>query len=216
MTQHNPQTAQTVSLGDIRGIYPHLPAPMSLNTAMERPAFLVFVHDMEAQGAAAGQDFLARNNNFDTRATQPLAVAAEMCLADYKIFDLSPPESQSLPTREDDVALAVSYGMVTVEQGVDAIALHAVGQNHDERLAQIATLSDLMTTGALHIAACYGATIAARMAGIPVTLTPALANCLSRIAESEGWSAVFDVTDATSLKEMALALIAKKAALLMG
>lgn len=211
MTQHNPQTAQSVSLDDIRAIYPHLPPQAPDDSAMERAAFLVFVHDQVNSKEATGQTFLAHNNNFDTRATQPLAVAAEMCRADYKIFDLSPPETQVLPALHDDVALAISYGMVTVEQGIDYIALHVEGDEAQAKLGRIDTVDDITAEGALHIAACYGVAIAARMAGISVCLSRPLSDCLTRIADSEGWGAQFVTLDTETLTQMALALIHKRA-----
>lgn len=201
-----------VSLDEIRQIYAHLPESAAMESPLHHPAILVFVHDPEAAANAAGQVFLNKNNDFDQRNAQPLAVAAQMIGADYKIFDLSPPVRQTSPAAENDVALAVSYGMVTVEQGVDHITLAAIGQETEALLPQIKTLNDLATHNAMNIAACYGAYISARMAGVPLTAPRALAQCLNAIAQSEDIGAGYDGESEDGLEAMALNLIRRAAA----
>lgn len=205
MTMNSP-TPQ-VSLTEIRQIYPHLPAPVIETGEMHHPAILAFVHDPESAANTTGQAFLDKNNNFDERAKQPLAVAASMIGADYKIFDLSPPTRQSLPADEKDVALAVSYGMVTVEQGMDHITLVAVGQDTDKLLPQITSLNDVIAHGAMNVAACYGAYISARMAGLPLALSQDLFTCLNAIAHSENIEGVQASHKAVSVTDLSLSLI---------
>lgn len=210
MTKYNPEPQINVSLADIRHIYDHLPAGSITSSRMKHPAILVYVHDPENAANAAGQIFLERSNNPSTRVGQPLAVAADMIGADYKIFDLTPPERQTKPAPENDVALAMSYGMVTLEQGVDAVALMALGQETDKLLPSIATLDDIATHGAMNVAACYGAWLAARMAEIAVICPAALSSCLERLAESEK-AAATTLSETGDLTEFSLALIRRKA-----
>ncbi len=209
MTKNSP--VPQVSLDEIRNIYPHLPEGLPQDSAMHHPAILVFVHDPESAANATGQAFLRKNNDFDERASQPLAVAAQMIGADYKIFDLSPPTRQPLPATENDMALALSYGMVTVEQGVDHITLAALGQDTEKLLPQISSLDDLQTLGAMNVAACYGAYISARMAGVPVLTSAPLARCLNAIAGSEEIAEILSLHNIDTLPDVALDLIQRAA-----
>lgn len=210
MSKHNEAPPIAVCLADIRAIYDHLPVEGATSSRMAHPAILVYAHDPENAANAAGQIFLERNNNPTTRASQPLAVAAEMIGADYKIFDLTPPERQGTPASENDLALAISYGMVTIEQGVDFVALYALGQETEKLLPQINTLNDVVRLGAMNIAACYGAWLASRMAGMASVASASLAACLTRMAESENVTALL-ATETDDLTEFSLALIRRKA-----
>jgi hypothetical protein len=207
--QNTPSPA--ISLDDIRAVYDHLPQTASVSSVMRHPALLVFVHDPENAANAAGQSFLAQNNDPAKRLHQPLAVAAEMIQGDYKIFDLTPPERQIKPASEADLGLAVSYGMVTVEQGVDFIALATQGQDTDTLLDQIGTLEDIQTHGAMNVAACYGVLIAATMAGAKLVAPAKLAACLERIATSENATVIAIEKTANDLQAYALDLIALRA-----
>lgn len=206
--QNNP--LPTVTLTDIRGVYAHLPNEAPDKSVMRHPAYLVFTHDMQDAANAPGQSFLTQNNDPATRARQPLAVAADMTQADFKIFDLTPPERIALPCTEHDLALALSYGMVTVEQGVDFLALFAIGESSDAHKDNIASLGDLSIYGALNVAACYGACLAASMAKIAIVAPSPLARCLTRIAESENVTLNIEAVEGP-FSEVALDLIRRKA-----
>ncbi len=207
--QNNP--LPSVTLADIRAVYHHLPAEAPSAGNMRHPAILVFVHDPEDVANSAGQSFLAQNNDPTGRLRQPLAVAAEMTSADYKIFDLTPPERIALPCQERDLALALSYGMVTIEQGVDFVALFAVGESSDAYKDKIGNFDDIATYGALNVAAAFGAFLAASMAQIPVIAPAPLIECLNRIAESEGLSDTNLQAVAGPLTEVALEIVRRKA-----
>ena len=204
------QTMPSVTLADIRGVYGHLPNPDNKPSAMNHPAILVFAHDPENAANAAGQAFLAKNNDPFGRNGQPLAVAAQMIGADYKIFDLTPPERQPVPASEADLALALSYGMVTVEQGVDFVCLYAVGQETDDLCARIASFDDILAHGTMNIAACYGAYMAARMGQIEITMPQSLATCLEKVAASEDIECQI-LAISGNLNEIALELIRQRA-----
>lgn len=206
--QNNP--APSVTLADIRGVYDHLPTPDNKPSAMNHPAILVFAHDPENAANAAGQAFLTKNNDPYGRNGQPMAVAAQMIGADYKIFDLTPPERQPVPASEADLALALSYGMVTIEQGVDFVCLYAVGQETDELCTRIASFDDILAHGAMNIAACYGAYMAARMGQIEITMPDSLARCLENIAESEDIACQIPALTG-DVKDIALELIRQRA-----
>lgn len=182
--QDDPQNV-TVSLEEIRNIYPHLPSNLAQKSKARHVAILCFVHDPENAANALGQSFLARHHDDKTKHAQPHSVVAEMSGADFKIFDLTPPERQARPCTEHDLGMAISYGMVTVEQGMDTLALETIGQDTQTLLQNIHNFDDIIKHGAINIGACYGALLAAIMADVPVILPSKLANCLERVFQSE-------------------------------
>ncbi len=208
---HNSANASiNVNLDEIRNIYPHMPASAPESSVMHHPAILCFVHDPENASNALGQQFLRDNHDLDKRGSQPLAVAADMSGADFKIFDLTPPERQDRPCATQDLALALSYGMVTVEQGIDCIALSVIGQDTNKLLSKINNFDDIQEHGAMNVAACYGAMIAGTMAGIEILCDTALGACLDRISTNENISN-FIQSNAPDIKALALVIIEKRA-----
>ena len=96
------------------------------------------------------------------------AAAIESVDADLRLYELAV-EQPSMALGADEVANLISYGMTTVEPGIDLLALAGlnIGSGNGSPGKDISWLAD---GASRDIAAIFGAIMAARMAGVPVLL----------------------------------------------
>lgn len=98
--------------------------------------------------------------------------------ADLRVFELSNTRTGTFTQR--DLVLAMTYGMMNVEEGLHALILHAVKEEDDSYpVPDFSTLEEgfhyLETHGNDRLAALIGSILAARMGRIPVLLTGEIA-----------------------------------------
>ncbi len=104
--------------------------------------------------------------------------------ADLRVFELSDNESGTLSERE--AVLAMTYGMMNVEEGLHALVLHGV-MNEGETfpIPEFKTVDEAFSYIEMHgtdrLAALIGSILAARMGNIPVFLSGELALISVRI-----------------------------------
>lgn len=155
-------------------------------TPVMHPRLSLFVahHGFSSQDARAeAEKHLHALYNADESdpATQSLYEEAAKADADIRLYEMN----LAAPTDDNrhgpamnaqNMTMAMAYGMMSVEPGVDFIAVGGFGGGSDEAahalLTHIVTADDgltgLMTVGGFEIAAIAGAIVAARLAGIPV------------------------------------------------
>jgi len=125
--------------------------------------------------------------------TDPLNGLCQSVDSDLRLYELAP----ELPTNglsEEEAAHAISYGMMAVEAGVDALSIASFSKGAETAAEKI--LSTLKTTdddsldllcqhGGRDLAAMVGVLMAARLAKLPVVLEGVAALAAAYIVEAQ-------------------------------
>jgi nicotinate-nucleotide--dimethylbenzimidazole phosphoribosyltransferase len=212
-------TAPHPSLAEIRGVvdsFPHRSAPdWGATIARPRIALFAATHGLAFGVPGGAPQAMARELALWTDGGGPLAPDLARIDCDLRLYELAidqpTDDSRRGPAMTDSgAALALAYGMMAVEPGVDLLVLGALGAGAvlAGRLVRLALLGGeapggdaallrpallrhagladpleiLAALGGPDIAAILGAILASRLAGVPVILDGVAAEAAAAVA----------------------------------
>ncbi len=115
----------------------------------------------------------------------PLSRVMGLCQGDVRVYEMGP--LSSAPLDEARAAHAISYGLMAIEENSDVLLLALLEEYTTLPLTPAALSGDAVqvmaafaATGRADVCAALGATLAARMACLPVLAPPVLAELLQK------------------------------------